>query len=850
MAQRDVSEAGTEARGTSVASSAQSGVPMARRACSPFDQGASTSTLYFHRINLFDADIKIGGGQSAGTSLIDKLRGEFNTRIGIPLTDLFPAALAERPAAEARHAARAVPQEKERSWRVVEGIGLPGKGPSRHLKDATTLSLGTWNLAKEGGTFKLLHDVAGKAGRIERMGGMTLRPETIVSPAAPAGRQAHRTANRSAPSVATLPLKEKLARQQVRLPRYEIGFVAEYEQQWTWTHNSLGALLSSLSLGPEEEITIEVFSWDRRRIEQSESTETTTEQTTETSSLSRVAQQLVNELSESTDKNAEVGLGVPLPEVPVTIDGSMGISQNIQSSVNSTLDTITENTVKASEKFKNTTQVKVTQARETGTETRTTRKLKNPNRGRTLNFNCYEVLEHYEVRTTLRRADKMVLLVEVPQPPVFDIESVLAAEDSLRRALLSPVFAGGFEDARKLLAHGIFEVSVAKAEQEAAIAKARSETAAPTAPLVSIAKSLAKKLKRCRSTDIGTQLQSYADNVFNPGGIPEDVKTEGEGILGIHNFWFKFRTVTPGIDERAKLLIEAVDGAGNLTEAKAYDALSEFVTGLDDEWLTTIKMVAAAVVCAHISATLLPIFPWLAPILLTLAFIEDNLGVPALIERAKQHVRKYEAKANVPAAASGDEPGKRHISPPQLYSPRELAKIEAGFKALQLHLERNRIYYCNRLFADTDSEERYEMLRALGVGKVIENRLLGFIGRRAIFPLIKENLEDEQQEFLSNLQRDAVAGAKEAREQQFSKQPMLISLPTNGFHLEPVVGTCEALEDFLVESRKRELLKRDLELAQMEAAIAQQKLETARLQARLDANPPLLDDPYSPDDEG
>src|SRR5262249_21665359 len=147
-------------------------------------------------------------------------------------------------------------------------------------------------------------------------------------------------------------------------------------------------------------------------------------------------------------------------------------------SIKSTVDTISEATRRASERFKSTSQVKVVQTRETGQETRVTRRIRNPNRGRTLTMHCFEVMEHYTITTTLLRAQTFVLLAEAPQPKTFDIQFVLAHEEKLQHGLLGPSFLPGFAAAKKLLAQQFFDYrSRIKAEIEAAQAKARGDGA-------------------------------------------------------------------------------------------------------------------------------------------------------------------------------------------------------------------------------------------------------------------------------------------------------------------------------------------------------------------------------------
>ncbi len=259
--------------------------------------------------------------------------------------------------------------------------------------------------------------------------------------------------------------------------------------------------------------------------------------------------------------------------------------------------------------------------------------------------------------------------------------------------------------------------------------------------------------------------------------------------------------MTPGVDSRARDFAAA--SGGTLTAQKAYEALSGLVTGIDDQWLTSVKMLAASVVSAQLAFSLLIPFPWLAPVLLEFAVIENDLGVPALIDKAKQLVRAYEVTLQQPPAPTdpNNDKGQKLMPPPQLFDLQHLSLADAEFKKLTLHLEANRVYYLNSLFAQLDVNIRYETLAALGVQSFVDNRLLGFLGRRAVFPLRVENLEAEAQAYLQEQLTKTLAqqlpGLKPAVQD--------VSLPTSGLHMEPVLGQCDALEPFLVDSRNIEL---------------------------------------------
>src|SRR5690606_14388365 len=183
------------------------------------------------------------------------------------------------------------------------------------------------------------------------------------------------------------------------------------------------------------------------------------EKNLEISSLSRASSEISRELTTTTDSNTDIGLGIPLPieGVPVNIDVNAGVSNNVKEGIQSTIERINEATVSTSEKFKSTTRVKVVQSRETGEEKRVIRKIVNPNNSRTLTLNYFEVLETYKVTTSLKDTKKLCILVDNPDFGAFDVDMIMAYEDRLQKALLSQLYIGGFEAAKKLAAQRWFD---------------------------------------------------------------------------------------------------------------------------------------------------------------------------------------------------------------------------------------------------------------------------------------------------------------------------------------------------------------------------------------------------------
>ncbi len=632
-----------------------------------------------------------------------------------------------------------------------------------------------------------------------------------------------------------------------KLPSYEIGLYTSFEQEWELKGYSRGALLNSITLSPREEVTVEVFTFDRLKLENEKEFTTEFEKNLEISSLSRASSEISRELTTTTDSNTDIGLGIPLPieGVPVNIDVNAGVSNNVKEGIQSTIERINEATVSTSEKFKSTTRVKVVQSRETGEEKRVIRKIVNPNNSRTLTLNYFEVLETYKVTTSLKDTKKLCILVDNPDFGAFDVDMIMAYEDRLQKALLSQLYIGGFEAAKKLAAQRWFDRrSEIKTEIENVIAGNNTGgNPSPVPPLVRTAKTLAEKLDTLIKADLmkAAGVLSAHYDPFKPKEEKPSRKdvSNAEDTLGLVNFWIKMKISSPGIESKA---LEFIDGMNrNHTNDDVVRLLESFLTGMDDEWLTVLKMVAINLVSIQLSALLVIPFPLLMPLLFEFALISNDNGLPGLIDKAKSELKNFDilngTAVSQQAADSSGESGIVPIAPPQLFSLEELAMANAEFEKLVLHLEANRVYYINKILLHEDSSERFVRLQLKGIAGFVENRILGFIGNKTAFPLRMESLDKYSRD---KIEKQVAAFSPEKNEKingidtkKIEPREEIISLPTNGMHIDSILGQCESLEPYLLE---RQEIEKQMAKAQADIAVekaVQQKEETKRLSERI-----------------
>jgi hypothetical protein len=644
------------------------------------------------------------------------------------------------------------------------------------------------------------------------------------------------------------------------LPKYEIGVFTTYTQKWELLGYSRGALLSSISLAPREELSIEIFTFDRFKTENERTFSTEFESNLEINSQARTAAKIAHDLTSTTDTKANLGLGIPIPagNVPVTLNGTAGIDSQVVRSINATVDDLHERTEKSTERMKATTQVKVVQSEESGEEKKVIRKIQNPNVSRTLTFNYFEILENYHVKTKYNSDVRPCLLVKNPDLGPINLDFVLAYEDRLTKALLSRIYQPGFNAAKVLAAQRWFEERQ-RLDKEA-VEKSENEKGHKEDPnkldknIIRIAKNLKNVLTDFRevNTDrLRKILLEYVDvDLDLPTKRQVDWASENLGIL---YFWEKFKVQYPTIDQKAETLIESI--LDSVDEATAISVVEAFVTGLDDDWVSALKGVAADAVFGAIVASLFgPEFALLGAVTAVVAdwVLSKDLGLPSLITAAKQEIKIYQGitSAGAPPPPTGDAAAQLPPAPvpPELFSLSDLAAANAAFQQLVLHIEANKVYYINQIWAAELAEVRLTRFRLKGIDRYIDNQLLGFVGDKAAYPLRMEALPAGLVTYLEKtvllIPSQVEKRKKEAKKPAIEERSIDVNVPTSGVYMESMLGTCDALEPYMQDRRALDLRTRAAAGLRSEAEAAQQVEEVKRLQARLAQTPPLLSSPF------
>jgi hypothetical protein len=199
-------------------------------------------------------------------------------------------------------------------------------------------------------------------------------------------------------------------------------------------------------------------------------------------------------------------------------------------------------------------------------------------------------------------------------------------------------------------------------------------------------------------------------------------------------------------------------------------------------------------------------------------------------QQAKADILKNSEKV---AAALDTLANERRDQIRNAYPLNAVAEAREREEALMMHLEDKSSYH--------GSTRRRSRAAPPAAGHRLEraHHLVpdGHSGRQAAFPVNLEDTPIAANGTLARSLRDWLDDQiRENAELDDGPAPTTVSLPTPGIAVEPRLGSCNACEDFIEESRA-------VDLRQRKAAALQVELEAKRQELRLGLDEPNLDDP-------
>ena len=189
--------------------------------------------------------------------------------------------------------------------------------------------------------------------------------------------------------------KEIFTPQNARTVTYSLGLLFQYRMDWERKGYGLGELLNSISLLPNEELTLEFKTWETSSMQQDTSTDLEEKNASDIQTTQSDAKEVMDDYQ--SQEKFELGVHAEVNYGFVSASADTKYATDSSEQHKTVAKTAREGTRKSANSLSQKRSVKVAISRETGSESRSTRKIKNINQCRTLNINYYQLLKQYLV---------------------------------------------------------------------------------------------------------------------------------------------------------------------------------------------------------------------------------------------------------------------------------------------------------------------------------------------------------------------------------------------------------------------------------------------------------------------
>jgi hypothetical protein len=180
---------------------------------------------------------------------------------------------------------------------------------------------------------------------------------------------------------------------------WDLFLILKYQQKWTPCGYGLGELLYTVSLMPDEELTLELKTWETSKTQQ-DVEDTTDQKNVSDIKDSNSASSEVSHTGEQTT-NTSVNGKAGYSGFGFSASIEAGWSQNVKETQAENAKQTRDRSRQSTNEYKASHKVKLAVSREQGSESKTTRKIRNINRAHTLNANYYEILNQYDIELSL-----------------------------------------------------------------------------------------------------------------------------------------------------------------------------------------------------------------------------------------------------------------------------------------------------------------------------------------------------------------------------------------------------------------------------------------------------------------
>ena len=222
----------------------------------------------------------------------------------------------------------------------------------------------------------------------------------------------------------------------VRVLAGRLSIVADlrYTQTWAFQRLHLADISASISLAPREKLTLSI-----RKTQRTQLTETTLRSSdsldeSESTIVDKDVLNVQRSTAHTQQWRVDGSASLSLFGGALTLGASGGIAGSVQSTSNSVVEQISEATSRTVRRLQALQKVEVARQTEISSEETQTRIIENPYRDRALTLNVYELVKQFNVSTRLAEI-RPVIVLEVTDLD-FDRDFVLAQGAFLDEALL------------------------------------------------------------------------------------------------------------------------------------------------------------------------------------------------------------------------------------------------------------------------------------------------------------------------------------------------------------------------------------------------------------------------------
>lgn len=625
-------------------------------------------------------------------------------------------------------------------------------------------------------------------------------------------------------------------------PVFELALHLPWTQTWTLLGYSRGSLLNTVSLAPQEETTIEIFTWDRRRAETQRSSSVEAENNVEQSDTVRLSSDVLNETRSGNEFTVKAGgeFGINIYDViKIGANVSAEDKSTFAGTARSTTGFVHESVTRTADKLKQSRQTKVTETSEVGREERVTRKLRNPNMCRTLNLDYFEILEHHSVCTEFSpdRAG-LCVLVDNPLRLPLDRTALRVQEKTLRRSLLDRELVDGFAAARLL----------DQWELACPVACTRCTCSAPHgASTESLPDKVRSGLELVGATMAGI-FTANLDGLYDALEVSDYSYFRIDALMQEHRRWVYDELLllgAPGVRtalnlifsawtnnyqfkpyhiNRLRIELDQVGGVAGIGPKKLYGENTQHLDrAIGNEYSRW-----------RLSSPNKPIeIEFIRTFVYTTGLL-DSFNDHGLIAALTTLLADYDTFVKGTTDAAAEQVDHDGAATELVQSTFGLEEVTAALEresALLAHLNLNAGYYRAELWKALTPATQSALLQPL-LPDVVDPRAVGSFGDKLAFPVRLERVPAARR-----LLTDLIEKNDELIDLTRSDT---VSVPTAAVTMESRLGACDACEPFIHDSR-------ELELRTRAAAASQAEAEAKRYNARLVASPPQLDDPSTDD---